>query len=391
MGSDFNVAGSHGAAVSDAAGSPISASLLHALQAHQRELELQNHELRRTQLELVGSRDRYRDLYDRAPVGYLTLDSRGRILEFNQTAARLLDHATDGLARRPLSAFMMAPDADRWHLFLEDAFRQAAPWRIELRFRRRDGHVLECQLDGLQAARSDEPASLRVTLTDITLHRLAEANRRAALQVVAGQEADRHRVARELHDDLGQRLSALKMNLATRAPAAVSETELAAMLQTLDEAVASVRRMAGDLRPLMLDDLGLAAAVESLARRSARQYGVKLRLRMTAGDPAPGDPAAVTLYRLLQACLPLLAGQPGLGSLRIDLCDAPDARLLTMQAQRRPSSGGEPAAPGPERWTALRETAHLLGCTLAVAATGRGGERVTVRMPLPAAEPAPPG
>ncbi len=114
---------------------------------------------------------------------------------------------------------------------------------------------------------------------------------------------------------------------------------------------------------------------------------MKLRLHLTAADPLPGDRAAVTLYRLLQAGLPLLAGQPGLGSLRIDLRDEPGARLLALQAQRRPAAAGDPTVPVPEpgHWTVLRETAHLMGCTLDVATVRRGGERVTVRMPLPAA------
>ncbi|MDO9094243.1 MAG: histidine kinase [Rubrivivax sp.] len=368
---------------------PDAAGTWHEPQAQPNELERHNRELRRTQLELAKARDRYRDLYDRAPVGYLTLDERGRILEANLTAARLLAQDRDSLQRRPLSAYMVQPDADRWHQHVKEAFRLAAPWRIELRFRRPDGELVEVQVDGLLVARGGDGPGLRVTLTDVTLPRLADADRRAARQAVSEQEADRRRVARELHDDLGQRLSALKMNLAARVAGAVTDADLAAMVRTIDDAMVSVRRMTTDLRPLMLDDLGLAAAIEALARRSARQHGMKLRLHLTAADPPPGDPAAVTLYRLLQASLPLLAGQPGpgsLGSMRIELRDAPGARLLAMQCQRRTCAPGAAAAQGPERWTALREAAHLMGYTLDVAAVRPGGERVTVRMPLPTAE-----
>jgi len=387
MSMKLNAASRAGAAASVAKRAPDATGLMHELQVHQYELETQNRELRRTQLELATAHDRYRDLYDRAPVGYLTLDGRGRILEANLTATRLLAQPQDSLRRRPLSAFMVQPDADRWHLHVKDAARRAGPWRVELNFRRPDGSILEGQLDGLLVARSDEPYSLRVTLTDVTLHHHADADRRAARLVVAEQEAERRRVARELHDDLGQRLSALKMDLAAKARKAAPDADILAMVATVDEALATVRRMTADLRPLMLDDLGLAAAVEALARRSARQHGLKLRLHLSAVDPPPGDHAAVTLYRLLQASLPLLAAQPGLGSLRVDLRDEPGFRLLALQAQRRPAVADEPSAPAPGRWTALRETAHLMGCTLDVATVRRGGERVTVRMPLPAAEP----
>lgn len=381
----MNQASSPDAAPHAASTMPDAAGLLHELRHQQAELETQNHALRRAQRELAAARDRYRDLYDHAPVGYLTLDIRGRILESNLTAARLLACPREALLRRPLSAYMLQPDADRWHRHLTLAFMQDRPWHFELAFRRANGEPLEGLLDGQRVTHRDDRPSLRVTLTDVTLHRLADADRRAALQVVAAQEADRQRLARELHDDLGQRLSVLKMNLAAMPCLALRDADRAVMVATIDGALDSVRRMASELRPPMLDDLGLSAAVEALARRAARQHGLKLRLHLTAADPGPGDHAALTLYRLLQACLQGLTGHPGLGSLRVDLHDEPGARLLALQVQRRPSAAADPSLPRPERWTALRETAHLMGCSLDAAAVRGGGERVTVRMPLASA------
>lgn len=368
------------------------ARLLHELRVHQQELESQNAELRRTQLELAAARDRYRDLYERAPVGYLTLDTRGRIVEANLTAAALLAHAPQGLRGRPLAAFMTAPDADRWHLCCKTAFSRAEPWRLELPLRRHDGTAFEGQLDGLRVNGADDRPSLRVTLTDITQRRQADTDRRAALQAMAEQEAERRRLARELHDDLGQRLSVLKMNLAGLADGgargAAPDAAMATIVGALDDAVASVRRMATELRPLMLDDLGLSAAVDALARRSAQAYGLQLTLCLAAGDPPPGDPVSVTVYRLLQAVLTQLAGQPGVRGLAVDLHEAHGQLVLTVASQRPRRRAADVVQPVAERWTALREGAHLMGYELELQPAPHGAERVTVRLPARSVVPA---
>jgi PAS domain S-box-containing protein len=110
--------------------------LLHDLHTHQIELELQNRELREVQAELETSRDRFADLYDFAPVGYLTLDRRGRMIEANLTAAEVLGRPREGLLGQPLA--MRLPNGQRSALFahLRQVFATgeatSAPQRVEL-------------------------------------------------------------------------------------------------------------------------------------------------------------------------------------------------------------------------------------------------------------------
>ena len=93
-----------------------TAALLYELRVHQIELEMQNEELRRTQLELEVSRSRYFDLYDRAPVGYCTTSEEGKIPEINLTLATLLGESRDRLIDQLLSRFIAVEDADMFHL-----------------------------------------------------------------------------------------------------------------------------------------------------------------------------------------------------------------------------------------------------------------------------------
>ena len=106
---------------------------LHELQVHQIELELQNEELRRVQAELEASRARYFDLYDLAPVGYVTLSEHGLILEANLTAARMLGMARAALLNRPLAHTILPEDQSLYYRHHKLLVETGAPQTCELR------------------------------------------------------------------------------------------------------------------------------------------------------------------------------------------------------------------------------------------------------------------
>jgi PAS domain-containing protein len=139
--------------------------LLHELQVHQIELEMQNDELRRAHAALEESRDRYMDLYDFAPVGYLLLTHDGLIVEINLTATKLLRENRRKLLNRHrrFAAFVVPADADRWYLFFSGIMKRNERKSIELTLRRCDNTEFPVQLDCLCA-----DSTLRITLTDIT-------------------------------------------------------------------------------------------------------------------------------------------------------------------------------------------------------------------------------
>jgi len=117
-------------------------STLHELQVHQFELEMQNEELRRTQAELEASRARYFDLYDLAPVGYLTIGEGGLILQANLTFAKLLGVARSDVVNRPLSRFVLPEDQDIYYQNHKKIFETGARREWELRLLRGRGSFL---------------------------------------------------------------------------------------------------------------------------------------------------------------------------------------------------------------------------------------------------------
>ncbi|MBU1690744.1 MAG: diguanylate cyclase [Gammaproteobacteria bacterium] len=152
--------------------------LLHDLQVHQIELEMQNEALRQSQIELEESRDRYKDFYDFAPVGYLTLDHEGMIDEINLTGAALLGVERNKLLRRRFTHFVAPKDRDRWHRHFLDVPTHDEPLTCELALQREDGPRFYARLDCKSLTKAGKATVVRIVLTDITGHKRLEESLR---------------------------------------------------------------------------------------------------------------------------------------------------------------------------------------------------------------------
>lgn len=145
-----------------------AAELLEELQTYRIELETQNEQLRHSQLQLEASRDRYADFYDFAPVGYLTLDRHGMIVEANLTGAALLGAERGKLKQRRFAPFVAADDRDRWHRHFQSVLKHANKRSCNFLLRPCDGSQLHVRLDSLCLKNDGGDTSVRMVLTDIT-------------------------------------------------------------------------------------------------------------------------------------------------------------------------------------------------------------------------------
>ena len=143
------------------------AQMVHELQVHQVELEMQNEDLRCTQLALDTTRACFADLYDNAPVGYITLSENNKIIQANQMAARLLGRVTGDLVSWPLSRFILRDDQDAYYLLRRRLQSNQQAFSAELRVVRADGSPLWVQLVGNMALDDSGVAVQRVVISDI--------------------------------------------------------------------------------------------------------------------------------------------------------------------------------------------------------------------------------
>ncbi len=128
------------------------ADLLHELQVHQIELEMQNDELRRTQAALDTAQARYFDFYDLAPVGYVTVSDKALILQANLTTAALLGVPRARLIGKALPGFIVTPDADRYYLLCQQVLASGSAQSCELRMRHQpDGQPVWIKLQAIAA------------------------------------------------------------------------------------------------------------------------------------------------------------------------------------------------------------------------------------------------
>ncbi len=149
--------------------------LIHELQTFQVELELQNDELRRSQQELMEFKIHYTQLYDFTPVGYVTLDAKGKILDVNLTLARMLAIQRSSLVGQQLSTHIFPADQDIYYLHLRTLFESRKRKICDLKMTTTDGALLDVQLESTVIPEScQEKARYRTVIIDITERKRTE-------------------------------------------------------------------------------------------------------------------------------------------------------------------------------------------------------------------------
>jgi signal transduction histidine kinase len=252
--------------------------LLQQLQLHQAELETQNEELRRVQAELAATLARYTELYEQAPVGYLTLDARLRITQLNRAAATLLGIPVDAPLPIPLSRFLLRGALAEWQARIASAAGNARPTSFELQIRPVGaGQLLNVHVD---VAADKDSKSTRVALADVSeLRALELAAQNAALM-------EHERISADIHDGLGQELAGLSLLLrALRTKTQSGQPATAAEFEQLNEiatqAIASCRSIVRGLSPVGENEGGLLTALQSLVERVNATGGAPVQFETT--------------------------------------------------------------------------------------------------------------
>ena len=269
-------------------------------------------------------------------------------------------------------------------------------WAREYRFRRRDGSYADVYDRGyvIHDPQTGKPIRMVGSMMDVTERKRSQEQlqaSRAALRLLAARqhdvrESERTRIAREIHDTLGQALTALKLQLAGAQTAATQEApalreRLSETALMVDDLVKTVRRIATELRPPILDQLGLPAAVEWMAQDFARRTGIACKPTILPTDGAITDELATALFRIVQEALTNISRHAGASRVQIELGLQSGCVTLEVRDDGRGITESAATGPGSLGILGMRERAAALGGVLEVAPRSGGGTRVAAWFP----------
>lgn len=356
----------------------------------------------RSEEQLARSEARLAGILDSAMDAIITIDEKNHVVLFNKAAETVFGCPKEQALGAPLEWFI--PERYRaGHRAHVERFgatgvssRRMGESRIVMGLRR-NGEEFPIDASISQITENGQ-RYYTVILRDVTERWLAEEAlrdsreeiRELALSASNAREEEKSRFARELHDELGQALTALKIDVDFLRASVSTESDavrskLAQMQLLIDGTVAAARRLSSELRPLMLDDLGLVAACDWLVQNFRKRTGIECELVVSQGMDLPGA-WATAVFRVLQESLNNVTKHSEATQVEVTLEREGNAALLTVRDNGRGFDTTTARKTGTHGLTGLRERASLLNGTVAITSAAGKGTTVELRLPLEAPE-----
>ncbi len=335
----------------------------------------------------------YRSLFHDNPVPMWIVDARFRkFINVNRAAEIQYGYSQREFLALPVtSLYPSEPPASRFATEGTSTGLIGASV-VEVRHLTKSGQVMEVSLTRQAILVDTRPAWLEVAV-DITIRKQAEEMFRDSEQQLllmasrlhTAQDDERTRISRCLHDQLGQQLTALRMNsewvLGSLPDTPVLQDKLRASLRVIDDLITLVQKLAVELRPAILD-YGIAAAVETLVVDFAANSGIRCSVRVPE-DVASLEPArAAGIYRILQECLANVARHSGAARLEVELKNVDSKLVLTVKDNGRGITTEQVSSRSTLGLLGMRERAAQIGAALSIQGGAGGGTAVELRVPL---------
>ncbi len=342
---------------------------------------------------------RVSDVVESAMDPIITVDGDQRVVVFNAAAEKVFQWPRSAVLGEPLDK-LLPERFRRGHRAHVERFGESGATtrrmgsQMVLMALRANGEEFPIEASISQHT-EDNGRLFTVILRDVTARMQAETALRRSKEELqelgaaadVAREQEKNRIARELHDELGQALTMLQMDVAwckEKLPSAeeVFVRRLDKMTALLVGTVAATRRIAADLRPLLLDDLGLVPAVESLVENFRQRTGVSCELAVSDPDMQLSGAHSTAVFRAVQEALTNVAKHAEAKHVEVAIEQRPTEVIVSICDDGRGFSPQDPRKEGSFGLVGLRERAYLIGGeAIITSATGKGTS-IELRLPL---------
>jgi PAS domain S-box-containing protein len=331
---------------------------------------------------------RLRQLVEFAPDAYLVTDSQGLVVEANQAAAGVLNCPKEFLIGKPLGLFVASGDRRRFY----ECLARLNDGNHSDQFEARAGRGGQLRDVAIQVIILDEnpggERAFRWHVRDVTERRQAEAARLDLLRrLVSAQEDERRRVARELHDSLGQLVTAMLLGISAVRDAGPLPPAALERLDTLQKLAHELSRtthaLAVRLRPTALDDVGLQGALRQYLEEWSARTGVAAQFQVVGPAEARFPPDVETaLYRVLQEALTNVARHAHGRRVSLVIQEQDGCVIVVLEDDGVGFDAEAAAASGRLGLLGMRERMALVGGVLEIESSPGAGTTVIARVPL---------
>ena len=354
-----------------------------------------------TEAALRASKERWRTVFEHAAIGIGVVDAAGRSIGRNPAFQRFLGYTAEELRHMSFLEFTHPEDAGKdWTLHREVFAGTRDHYQIEKRYITKDGQVRWGHLT-VSAIRAENGVCQFVVgmVQDITERKLTEAELQATsaqlralmVSLQSAREQEGSRIARAIHDELGSALTSLRWDL-EEIETIISEVvewsgaprvrgKIRAMVSLIETTMHVVRRTASELRPSVLDNLGLAAALEWQAQQFQARTGIMCRYTGAGEHLVLDQEQATAIFRIFQETLTHVLHHTHATRVDVVLEEKGTALLLTIRDNGRGMSEDGVGGRHSLGLLGMRERAHLLGGRLDI--TGSKGQGTTVILRVP--------
>lgn len=354
-------------------------------------------ERKKIEMALRWSEERFRSTFEQAAVGIAHAAPNGAFLWLNQKFCAIVGYPREELMRMSFQDITYPADLDKNLGYMRLALAgEISSYAMEKRYVRKDQTLVWVSLTVTHLRKDDGTPNYSVgVIEDITERKRTEQQLRdLSLHLQTVREEEKASIAREIHDDLGGTLTALKMEaywLARKLPA---EKEMVPLLEhveamdaLLDSAVVATRRIITELRPTILDDLGLLAALEWQCEQFHKRTGIECRI---GGGESMGDAGeldkvrSINLFRIFQEALTNVSRHSGASRVEVELRRSDDEIVLSIGDNGCGLPEGHAIGPASYGMRGMTERVEQLGGRIEFDNLPGGGLKLSVRLPLPA-------